>query len=404
MANTGRKDPVDHSLRFAKSYIETPYDEDDYYDWMHTVPSDLYYSEVVEQHSEWFAPYANDAPYPDLEEWSYRWPRWPDVPDWPETPPGTPPTLWPDTPPDRGRFCSLTCYGPSFAECCAKDNRYIRCHFSVIDEGMRGGEWRITGKTPSKIEEWPPGPEDVYFYAPYECWDDDEVVTVYYYYPDGSGYSCQDTLKLNCGGCCDTEPAVSYDTANSPETIAAGSSDSVFILKGCPPFQWSVAGTDFSMSNATTDSRTNTINAGASACGPATITVTDVCGDSCTGYVRCTTGSWTEKSTGVCVLSGNGTQIGYNAGPPKRWQYELIDGYQRQLATTQQNGKASRCTPPCVCGTDTDTYCRTGGNCGGSPVNCIDPDHADWIPCRQYEYNNIWCYCVINMRYYEWEC
>jgi hypothetical protein len=101
-----------------------------------------------------------------------------------------------------------------------------------------------------------------------------------------------------CEPCdCDVVDNVAYDTENSDETIDQNSTATVIVTDGCGPFNWSVTGTGFSFDDSTTDERTNTLSADDTACGSATITITDKCGDSCTGYVRCTEGQWVQKES-----------------------------------------------------------------------------------------------------------
>jgi len=109
---------------------------------------------------------------------------------------------------------------------------------------------------------------------------------------DGLGYKCRDKIQLKCPSCiCEETPNVAYDDANSDDTIDRNGTATIVVKDGCPPFSWSVSGTGFSIP-ASTDGRTNTLSADETACGTATITVTDHCGDNCTGYVRCTEGQW----------------------------------------------------------------------------------------------------------------
>jgi len=66
-----------------------------------------------------------------------------------------------------------------------------------------------------------------------------------------------------------------------------------------------VSGAGFSLTSAETDGLTNTLEADGTACGSATITVTDDCGESCTGYVRCTTGRWANRTLVMYNRVGN---------------------------------------------------------------------------------------------------
>ncbi len=79
-------------------------------------------------------------------------------------------------------------------------------------------------------------------------------------------------------------PELQYDPSN-PDEINPNSSISLNVVGGCPPYTLSVSGNGFSMTG-------KTLFADDTACGSATITVTDACGNNTTGYVRCTAGKW----------------------------------------------------------------------------------------------------------------
>jgi len=196
-----------------------------------------------------------------------------------------------------------------------------------------------------------------------------------------------------------------YDTENSGETVDRSDSAEIFVEGGCPPFTWAVAGTDFSFDDETTSERQNTLNAGASACGTATVTVTDDCGDEVTGYVRCTYGVWALKSSD-CQLSGDGELTG-SAG--ELHYYQLIQGNKKQLQTSRNSVDLW-----CYSWTEEDVLAAceifNAGDCGAdSPDNCIDPDHEfPGKPIPPYEdCLYLWganCWCVYSLSYYEWEC
>jgi len=79
-------------------------------------------------------------------------------------------------------------------------------------------------------------------------------------------------------------PELQYDPSN-PDEINPNSSISLNVVGGCPPYTLSVSGNGFSMTG-------KTLFVDDTACGSATITVTDACGNNTTGYVRCTAGKW----------------------------------------------------------------------------------------------------------------
>lgn len=91
---------------------------------------------------------------------------------------------------------------------------------------------------------------------------------------------------------------------NNPETLTRNSSVTISITGGIPPYTWEVSGTGFTMEENQTMGLSNTLIADGTACGSATITVTDAFDALITGYVRCTTGQWSNKIYG-CKLTGS---------------------------------------------------------------------------------------------------
>ncbi|MCK4240823.1 MAG: hypothetical protein KAX30_04310 [Candidatus Atribacteria bacterium] len=103
---------------------------------------------------------------------------------------------------------------------------------------------------------------------------------------------CEGSFRVACDKCdCGEADYFYYDDPNSDDTVDRDGIATIVVIGGCPPFTWSVAGTGFSIPSSTTG-RTNTLSADDTACGLAAITVTDKCGDTCTGDVKCTTGQW----------------------------------------------------------------------------------------------------------------
>ena len=94
---------------------------------------------------------------------------------------------------------------------------------------------------------------------------------------------------LDCTSC--TE--ITWDDVTSGETVVREDSTIVAINSGaCGYYNWSVSGAGFSLQHSKTYGTSNVLNANGSACGSAIITVTDACGNTVEGSVRCTTGSW----------------------------------------------------------------------------------------------------------------
>jgi hypothetical protein len=135
----------------------------------------------------------------------------------------------------------------------------------------------------------------------------------------------------HCIGLCD-DTGIAWDDAESADTIAREASVTVAIsdsngTRGSP-YSWSVSGVGFTLDEAETTGLTNTLNADDTACGAATITVTGCGGTSVTGYVRCTTGRWGNRTQyGIdCPAGGNSNGCGnthFNGGAPlieNKWQ------------------------------------------------------------------------------------
>lgn len=95
---------------------------------------------------------------------------------------------------------------------------------------------------------------------------------------------------------------------------------------GSPPYTWTISGTGFSLTKIQTlrESEINIINADGSACGAASVTVTDARGKKDTGYVRCTSsGKWklTDQEEWPCVYSTN-TYWGCWGDPMGKYRYQ----------------------------------------------------------------------------------
>lgn len=90
------------------------------------------------------------------------------------------------------------------------------------------------------------------------------------------------------------------------------------------PLTWSVAGTGFSLEHAETAGTGNVLHADVTACGSATITITDCDGNVATGYVRCTTGTWFEIPW-ACKIPGPWT------AHPDVYRFFRAEGKYRQF-------------------------------------------------------------------------
>ena len=213
--------------------------------------------------------------------------------------------------------------------------------------------------------------------------------------------------------CSIAHTSVSYDSDN-PATIARNDSDiEITISDGIGPFTWAVSGTGFSLGSATTTGRSNTLNADGTACGSATITVTDVCSDSDTGYVRCTSGQWVLKTDDVCVLSGTGTLI-QDYGT--YWDYEFVQGNKKQWQRTSRTVsggitcadlEANWSGPPNYYWEKCTEQSGVSQSCDGTATpctNCIGITQLPLCTCIESAGPSYICYCLFDLKYYEWEC
>ena len=219
-------------------------------------------------------------------------------------------------------------------------------------------------------------------------------------YGQAASDPCCITLASLCDPCTDLV-AVSWDYTNSAATIAQSASVSIFVADGLGPFNWEVTGTGFTLGSAQTATGENTLISDASACGTATITVTDVCPDSCTGYVRCTTGEWAAYSSNVCELSG--AAAGYTINAATCWiTVTGILGNLKQIDVFEYAGSVQGCANSAAMCMDFSGYCPPACGSGlepyypecGSNVGCINSTAPEW--------NLYW---TLSSRVtYEWVC
>jgi len=345
-----------------------------------------------------------------------RTPDWPNIDRPPEFPPPYPP---PPTGPGEG----LSIFSFSVLGCYCPDGALYECEAS--------GSHIITGIT---VEDG--SAENIVVLDPYS-WKFDLVtskttgtVLVKGYMVSGAGVrgSGEDTL-ISCGlwQCCN-DLAWSESSA---KTIVRSTSESIFVDGGTGPYSWSVTGTDYSLGSAETIPGANTLIAGASSCGMAYIEVVDANECTTSGYVRNTTGSWSQLEVGESVASCNAPGEGYLAGDNTRWR-KTNDQYlnESKLVFTLSGGGGcfwagtNTCEslfddafdPPCE---DRCGYAQCLQNCEpcvtpvftvGNFPNCTT--YISWPTCWKCTYvgggncYNIenYCYCGGYNRLWEWIC
>jgi len=251
------------------------------------------------------------------------------------------------------------------------------------------------------------------------------------YQLDGDYYPSQIVATTYSGGQCwfavwvvKCPPSVEFewDTENSPETIGQDTSVTVYVEGGVSPFTWTVSGTGYTLAEARTSGRANTLIASASACGTATITVTDECEDEVVGQVRNTTGAWTFKGA-YCGVTGLSMSVNYGiqyatpygkvydtvvSGGQKQnyWQYFTFGG--QRPYDTEGECEADRWTP---CGAftaclDLPAHLSWGGVMYGEYDIC--PGGKNYVEtCRKlYSWVSrvMYVHTTQILNYYEWEC
>jgi len=226
-------------------------------------------------------------------------------------------------------------------------------------------------------------------------------------------------VSFLCCGCAGvTELSWDYDL--SAETINQSQTVNIYVKDGRGPYSWEVTGTGFSLGYSETSGVGNTLIASGSACGTATITVTDCCGGEVTGeadsgYVRCTTGVWDEIPFTSCIISGAITEGDNITRIQGKWKLEEVWGVHASCSGGACNcaflaDGGLDCTRPGCHATMGCTqclthagigYCGTGANvdtpCGGSPAYCCCRDGDCEIECGVY------CNKVTS-KLYEWIC
>jgi hypothetical protein len=251
-----------------------------------------------------------------------------------------------------------------------------------------------------------------------------------------SGETCAWDISVSN---CPPETALEWDYDSSPETIGQDDSVTVYIIGGSGPFKWEVSGTGYTLTDAETSGRQNTLISDSGSCGSAIITVIDGCDDSVIGSVRNTTGVWDEKASqcGLVATPGSWTYNCY-AGLEYQWRvYATVTvGYQRQYhkerlqinaAAQSQTSTQSQCeadraayncgswTSPCFSYPGAWTLTKPPGTCGSNPrwqgtyEECSPAGVWTTRPCSKP--GSSWYFIraahilnQVELRYWEWEC
>lgn len=211
-------------------------------------------------------------------------------------------------------YCILICYAPVDCE------EPIECHPAVFcshDQSGSDCEWHFGGGyLRTEVDNTWPFPAIKVWIDPAKVIPGTEISAVTITFIDGLGHSCWEEVQLECGDCCSDPETLTYPgIGTNPAVVNQGSTDTVYITGGCPPFSWSVSGvqgqTGFTInggSSAQTTGRSATFGVGGSTRGTAEISITDVCGTNVVGYVRSNAGVWVNLSC-VTTSCDNGSYI-----------------------------------------------------------------------------------------------
>lgn len=216
---------------------------------------------------------------------------------------------------------------------------------------------------------------------------------------------CSASIKMLCECfCLGTIPTIFA----SAQTIDRGSTVNLWVESGglaCPNFSWSVSGTGFTLSRSQTDGDyvINRLQADATACGSATITVTDKCGVSATGYIRCNNGSeWIPKGN-TCGLPGAYDSYVWTG----TYDFTKISGNKKQLQSCSYSGyfDPTPCAPDCNGAVFESTgWCNNWGF--EAEGYCIS-FAGIWCACQEGIIGgNKMCDAIrtLSLSYSEWEC
>lgn len=146
--------------------------------------------------------------------------------------------------------------------------------------------------------------------------------------------------------------------SNNPQEINRETSVTIRVTGGFPLYTWQVSGTGFSLNADQTYDAANTLIADSSACGIATISVTDAQDETVTGYVRCVTGQWVLVCYEECasavgtncynhniILNDNRYKVSFNCS----WRYGCDELCGVNYITEDLNNRG--CLPNQICNT-----------------------------------------------------
>lgn len=222
---------------------------------------------------------------------------------------------------------------------------------------------------------------------------------------------CEDEEIVSCGQC-PTDPLMTFDDASTPDTINKNSSISIYVQDGLPPYSWSVTGTGYSVTNASTSGVANTLNCVDGNCpgdyaAACTVSVTDACGENVSFVIRNADGpSWVQRENRTHNLEGVSCvpTSGSCAYAPN--DYDYIVGTWKWNIAGFNNTRTKQITPP-----DDGVCPRYDVWSGGSypPPSAVGgpmaahPDGVKQVECAYYG-TDVACCHAAEYTAYEWAC
>jgi len=162
---------------------------------------------------------------------------------------------------------------------------------------------------------------------------------------------------------------------DNEETIDPNDQIALSVTGGAGPYTWSVEGTGFSLGASETEDGVNLLNSDETACGTAQISVIDICGNECSGGVRCSAGEW-----------GDPWYICSNAGPLEFTCSYTTGGYKFEIWWYD-------CLYPC----------EGSGWCHEKAL-IYAPNCTDYPACFEFEGEQKRSKCVSRIIRYTWIC
>jgi hypothetical protein len=248
--------------------------------------------EIIGKESEFEKPYLDE----DYRKMHFDFP----TPDWPPFPGFSMPEI--PGPSEKASACAIVCYEPLDCDepiwChpsiwCGGDLDCTLCHWEVegaalgysVHQMTKGWTWGI----------------DVWLDATLVESDGKALIKICM--KDPCGNICCHESEIDC---CVPEVPLTFDDANTADTIAPNGTITISVLGGTPPFIWTTTSTGYTFTTTITSVRQNNLTSDSGTCGVdydavASLKITDACGVEVTTKIRNTGGEW-NAGTENCNL------------------------------------------------------------------------------------------------------